>query len=146
MKFIDLDAFIAEREQSTIPDIFKTHGEVYFRKKEMEYLRQALDTKGDVVLGTGGGTPCFGTNMQVITAATPNSIYLQMGLNALLERLMTERAERPLLAKLPEDEIPDYIAKHLFERSYFYNQARIHLKADGKTVAQLVKRVTAELI
>jgi len=31
MKFLDLDDYIEEKENSTIPEIFKEKGEVYFR-------------------------------------------------------------------------------------------------------------------
>ena len=48
--FIDLDDYIAERENSSIPHIFKTKGEIYFRKKETEYLQELLQNPNDFVL------------------------------------------------------------------------------------------------
>ena len=48
--FIDLDDYIAERENSSIPHIFKTKGEIYFRKKEAEYLQELLQNPNDLVI------------------------------------------------------------------------------------------------
>jgi len=68
--FIDLDDFIESNEQMEIPMIFESKGEVYFRKKEFEYLKQILANKDKFVLATGGGTPCYGGNMSAMLEAT----------------------------------------------------------------------------
>ena len=39
--FIDLDDYIAERENSSIPHIFKTKGEIYFRKKKLSTYKNS---------------------------------------------------------------------------------------------------------
>ena len=38
LRFIDLDDYIIEKENSSIADIFKEKGEIYFRRIESEYL------------------------------------------------------------------------------------------------------------
>ncbi len=68
ISFVDLDAYIAEREKCSVPDIFKNKGEIYFRKKEALYLQEVLQKEEDMVLSLGGGTPCFGNNMPLIKA------------------------------------------------------------------------------
>ena len=41
--FLDLDAYIVEKEKASISDLFKTKGEIYFRKKETgSWRRHAL--------------------------------------------------------------------------------------------------------
>ncbi|WP_163427568.1 shikimate kinase [Eubacterium pyruvativorans] len=53
-KFIDLDDLIVEREGMSIPEIFRTKGEDYFRNVETEVLRETCKMSG-VVIACGGG-------------------------------------------------------------------------------------------
>jgi shikimate kinase len=144
--FIDLDEYIEASEDMGIPEIFKTKGEVYFRKKEYEYLGEVLNDQKDFVLSTGGGTPCYGENMNVINNATSNVFYLKVTIAALIERLALEKAERPLIANIPDRELPDFIGKHLFERSFFYAKANHTINSNGKEVGNLVTEIQDLLV
>lgn len=53
---VDTDAFIARREGMTIPEIFESQGEGYFRSLEMG-VAQALSLRSDLVIACGGGLP-----------------------------------------------------------------------------------------
>ena len=64
--FLDLDDYISEKENATISDIFKDKGEIYFRKKETEYLKEIINSYNDIVLALGGGTPCYGNNLKIL--------------------------------------------------------------------------------
>jgi shikimate kinase len=63
--FIDLDKYIEERYFKTVPAIFAEEGECRFREKERRSLLEVSQFE-DVVVGTGGGTPCFFDNMEVM--------------------------------------------------------------------------------
>ncbi|MGN1345402.1 MAG: shikimate kinase [Eubacteriales bacterium] len=52
--FVDTDDLIVERAGRTIPEIFASHGEEYFRKLETEVLAE-VSQKSRLVLATGGG-------------------------------------------------------------------------------------------
>ena len=43
MKLVEMDQEIAEREEMSIPDIFATYGEEYFRNLETELLKGTSD-------------------------------------------------------------------------------------------------------
>ncbi|WP_317044506.1 shikimate kinase [Maribacter sp. 4G9] len=144
--FLDLDDYIEEAEGMSVREIFKNRGEVYFRKRETEYLRQVLEGNEDVVLSVGGGTPCFGTNMQLINDATPNSIYIKTDLNVLCDRLLREKEGRPLIANLAPEDFQEFIAKHLFERSFFYNQAHHTVHNQNKSVEDVVLEIQKILV
>lgn len=51
--YIDLDHYIVEQEQRTIPEIFESDGELAFRQMEAFYLQQCL--KRYDIIATGGG-------------------------------------------------------------------------------------------
>jgi shikimate kinase len=120
LQFIDLDTFIEEAEGQKVSKIFQTKGELYFRKKEFQYLVEVLAFKKGFVLATGGGTPCYGKNLQSILEASSNVIYLKVSLNGLIERLSAEKEHRPLIRDISNDNLTEFIGKHLFERSFFY--------------------------
>jgi len=119
-EFIDLDDFIAASEKMEITKIFEAKGEIYFRKKEFQYLNEILNTKNDFVLSTGGGTPCYGENMNAILEATSNVFYLKISIAGLINRLISEKEHRPLISKIPDQELPDFIALVIsFNRIFF---------------------------
>ncbi|MFT5861738.1 MAG: shikimate kinase [Flavobacteriales bacterium] len=146
--FIDLDAYICKEEKATIPKIFETKGEIYFRKTEARYLKTLVsEAQGKLVVALGGGTPCYGNAMELLKNSGHQTIYLNLPFQALAERLWTERASRPLIASIDTyDDLEDYVRKHLFERGYYYNQAQIVLKINPTaTAAQVVEEIVARL-
>lgn len=133
MNFIDLDDYIIEHEKMSITDIFKNKGEVYFRLKEHEYLKEILVNSDDFILSLGGGTPCYANNMEEINKDEIISVYLNGSITEIVQRLLKKKAKRPLIASLEDDQIPEFVAKHLFERLFFYEQATMTIKIDNKT-------------
>ena len=127
LQFIDLDKYIINKHQKAISDIFDTEGESGFRMKESEALREVC-TKTDLVVSTGGGTPCYEDNMKFINE-NGISIYIEMNPAALLNRLKNSKAERPLINNMNDEELSGFIAEKLEERLEYYNSANI--KVDG---------------
>ena len=145
--FKDLDSCIETAEGITISEIFENKGEIYFRKKEAIVLNKVLSEKNKLVLSTGGGTPCYGTIMHDLLAReNVITIYLKNSLETLTHRLFEERNERPLIAYLETKELlKDFIRKHLFERSFYYNQAALILKCDGLSQEEIVEKLILKL-
>ncbi len=141
MKFIDLDAYISEREKRSILEIFKVKGEIYFRRIESLYLSEILNSKEDFVLSLGGGTPCYGNNMELIQSSKAKSIYIQASIPTLVTRLIKEKGTRPLVAGLENEKITEFVAKHLFERRFFYEQAAILLNTENKSLQEIVSEI-----
>ncbi|WP_459212867.1 shikimate kinase [Aquimarina rhabdastrellae] len=144
---IDLDDYIEAKEEKTIAEIFSTKGEIYFRKKESEYLKECLKTQENAIISLGGGTPCFGNNLAIIKDATNTiTIYLNTTVGGLTKRLILEKSKRPLIAHLEsETALEDFIRKHLFERSYYYNQADHNIKTDNKNIEEITEEIISLL-
>lgn len=132
-EFIDSDSYIQNKEELTIPQIFANKGEVYFRRKEHLYLKELLNLD-QKVLALGGGTPCYGNNMQMIlNSESAISIYLKASIPTLAQRLKPEKDGRPLISHLNNDaDMIEFIGKHLFERSFFYSQSDHTILTDGR--------------
>lgn len=141
MSFLDLDDYIIEKEGMSIAKIFEEKGEVYFRLIENKYLKEILQKEEDFILALGGGTPCYANNMDVINNTDALSIYLNGNTATMIERLIRKKAKRPLVASLDDDKIPEFVAKHLFERRPFYEQAKMNIKIDGKKKKEVAEEL-----
>ena len=129
---IDLDDYIVDKEKDSIKNIFKKKGEIYFRNQENIYLKELIFNDKNFVLSLGGGTPCYSNNMTLLHDL-PNSFYLKANLETLYDRLRIQKAERPLISELDDDKLHEFIAKHLFERSPYYDLAKHKIIVDNKT-------------
>lgn len=121
--FWDLDDRVERREGCSISDIFEKKGEAYFRELEREVLHELCEEYDDFVLATGGGTPCFFDNMEYMNGAG-HTLYLNVSLHVLLQRLKRQRDARPLLAALSDEDLEFFIREHLASRQSFYLQAK----------------------
>lgn len=92
--FLDADIEIEKAAGMSIPDIFESKGEPYFRAGEARVIARLLDG-GPQVLATGGGAFM---NEQTRSAIRQKgiSIWLKADLDVLLRRVK-RRADRPLL-------------------------------------------------
>lgn len=122
--FVDLDDYIEARQGQTISRIFATLGEAAFRDMEREALAEIVAaTDRQLVVACGGGTPCFGDNMEVMDRAGV-TVMLEAPLEVILRRLRLERSKRPLVASLDGDgELEQYVRVNLDRRRPYYSRA-----------------------
>lgn len=146
MEFIDLDEYIEDQMKKSIATIFLEKGEIYFRKVENEMLSRVLNENESVVLSTGGGTPCYGGNMKTILEHSNHSIYLQLPVSTLADRISNEKDDRPLVKNIENEDLIEFVGKHLFERRQFYVQAKHTVNADKKSIEVLVDEIKELLL
>lgn len=130
--FYDLDTTIEEAFELPVHTIFKTKGELAFRKEEKNQLHKVLGQEEDLILSLGGGTPFYYDNADfVFDQKEFKTIYLSSALQNLTKRLFIEKDERPLISHLQsEAELEDFIRKHLFERHHVYDRAIHKISVD----------------
>ena len=146
MNFIDFDHFLEEKEGKSIAEIFEERGEIYFRKKESEYFNELLQGYDNTIISLGGGTPCYGDAMERIKAAEGTSVYINVGVTELTQRLWSQRDHRPVLKHQETlEKLEEFIRKHLFERSFYYNQAAVKFMVKGEPVGELVAQLQQKL-
>lgn len=142
---LDLDKLIEKDQNLTINKIFKQHGEIYFRKLEHQILKETLLIEENCIISLGGGTPCYANNMELFNDNNIITIYLNCSVNGLFERLNENKSKRPLIADMNETELKEFIAKHLFERSFFYNQAKFKIDTENKTRFDIIDEIKSIL-
>lgn len=143
--FVDLDQYIEKKENLTINAIFEQRGEIYFRKLEHQAFVELLASSEQLIIGLGGGTPCYANNHELLIGENVSSIYLKASIQTLFNRLSLNKSKRPLLADKSDEELKEFIAMHLFERSFYYNQAQFTVSVDEKTVDQTVADILTTL-
>jgi len=133
LPFIDADEEIERAAQMTIPEIFDTYGEPYFRNGERRVIArllgrgttmvpsasQAVERK---VLATGGGAFCDAKTRALILDAAI-AVWLDSDVDTLVERV-GRKANRPLLRNGNPREI---LARLREERAPAYAQAPLHV-------------------
>ena len=140
LKLIDLDQQISFKTKLSIPEIFEKKGEIYFRKKEKEILEEIVNTEKNAILSVGGGTPAYYNNMNTLLEKT-ESFYLRTSVKNLVDRVSKQKNKRPLIARISDDDLPEYIAKHLFERQNFYSQAKFTIITDNKEAQNVADEI-----
>lgn len=143
--FVDLDAAIEKAEQRTIPEIFKQSGENYFRLVESELLTKWANSSTDFLMATGGGTPCFFDNIQIMNKLGL-TFFLDVPAMEIAQRIAaSKKQDRPLFNSMDFDVLKDQIETLRSRRFSFYKQAQQTLSGRGIQSQQLVEIIRKEI-
>lgn len=128
MRFLDMDIEIEQRAGMSVSEFFAQAGEQAFREMEREVLRE-LPTQEAMVVATGGGTPCFFDNMELMNRLGV-TLYFKLSAAHLTVRLEQGKSKRPLLRDKNQQELECFIEQALLQREPFYNQAKVVVCCD----------------
>ena len=128
LQFIDLDCYIEERFRKTISQIFAEKGEEEFRNIERRMLHEVGEFE-DVIISTGGGTPCFFDNVEYMNAQG-TTVFLDVPVERLFIRLSIARHKRPLIKEKNDGQLREFIAEQLEKRLPHYSKALHTFRAD----------------
>lgn len=145
IKWLDLDHIIEVNQNLSVSNIFKEKGEIYFRKQEHLELKQLVQSERSFILSTGGGTPCYSNNHMFLNINKVVSIYLSASIEEIFKRLKNNKSQRPLVSNLSDDDLKEFIAKNIFERSFYYNQATFKINTDHKSPEEIVEEIVGLL-
>ncbi|MFI5218490.1 MAG: shikimate kinase [Bacteroidia bacterium] len=138
--FVDLDEAIEQQNGKSISKIFEEEeGEKKFRTLESNTLKD-ISTKEEVVVATGGGTPCFNDNLQLMNE-TGITIYISMSHGSLFHRLAKSKAKRPLIKELSDIKLMDFIMDVLPFRDEFYSKALFTVKGEDIKVEKILELI-----
>jgi len=136
-EFIDLDKTIENSERKSVQEIFNTMGEDQFREYEILALQKIIDINSNIIVSTGGGTPCHFNNMHIMNKQGI-TIYLKTNVGMLAHRLRNSKKKRPLIENLSAVALNAYIVKKLAEREHFYQQAGYEVETKDLDLMQVV--------
>ncbi len=140
MKYVEMDQVIAKREQMSIPDIFETYGEEYFRNRETELLIE-LQSERNVVISCGGGAAMRERNVAemkkngrvVLLTASPEVIYSRV----------KDTEDRPVLKGRKNVEGISELMEQ--RRGKYEAAADIVIRTDRKSVLEICEELIERL-
>jgi shikimate kinase len=143
LPFVDSDEAIEQAAQMSIPEIFTTYGENYFRDGERRVIARLMDQNGPhkdgrrpSVIATGGGAFVNeGTRALILDRAI--AVWLDCDTDTLYERV-GRKGNRPLLQQGNPREV---LARLRSEREPFYSQAPIKVMSGNGPHARTVTHV-----
>jgi shikimate kinase len=134
---IDFDETIEQREGQRIADIFRQHGEAYFRRLEAR-LTEEVEARSEVVLVPGGG---WVSQPGLFERLRPSSmfVWLRVRPDTVYDRhSRLGLRDRPLLAV---DDQRTAIRDLLATREPLYQQADVTIDTDSRTVEEVADRI-----
>ena len=144
LSFIDLDLFIENRYRKTIRQIFEEKGEDFFRELEQKTLREVAEFE-DVIISTGGGTPCFHQNMMYMNEKGM-TVYLKVSTDELVKRISLNKSARPVLTGHSGNGLNLFVEETITKRKPVYEQAHIVLDAETLDIATLCTQLQQKLV
>ncbi len=104
----------------------------------------SLMNKDNVIISTGGGTPCHYNNMELMNQ-NGLTIYLKMSANTLVSRLRSAKTDRPLVSGKSPEELYGFIISHLENREPFYSEAQYKVKAKDLNINELADFIRKDI-
>ena len=137
--FVDLDEAFEEEYRISIPVFFQKYNEPAFRSCERKVLLDKLQLE-NVVISSGGGTPCFADNMAIMKQFGI-VVYIKMAPASLFDRLSHAKRVRPLVQNKSPEELRAYIDTNLPLRETFYQQAHLTVKGENIDIEGLCREL-----
>ena len=144
LSFIDLDHYIEGRYHKTVGQLFAERGEDEFRDIERRMLREVAMFE-DILVSTGGGTPCFFDNMDFMNESG-KTVYLKVSVDELAKRLEICKTTRPVLKGRSGDELKQFIDEKKQKREPFYTKASLVFDAENMMTERDVYTIIESLI
>lgn len=140
LQFTDTDERIVEEQGMSIPDIFKTYGEPYFRDLETDLLRRMQSDTENCVISVGGGMPVREENRKLLRKLGC-VIYLSASKETIISRVSGD-GSRPLLAG---EDLEAKVSALMKARENLYRQAaHLDIRTDGRSVQQVIQIIGQE--
>ncbi len=137
--FLDFDEEIERKEGATIKAIFELKGEAYFRQIEAQTLSKVADLEKNIVIATGGGTPCYYNGIELMNVVG-TTIFIDVSTKTLINRLKNN-VSRPLL----NEGVAQKILQLYNKRIATYSKADIKMEADNISTNNLINNIVNKL-
>ncbi len=141
MDYIDTDDLIIEKSGMSINEIFNIHGEIGFRKLEMEVIED-LEKIENTVISCGGGLILNASNIDLLKN-NGKLIWLKASPDQIYNRLSDDNT-RPLLKN---DLTIEKLSQILNSRLSLYKSAsHLAIDTDGKNIQEISKEIVEKLL
>ncbi len=138
--FKDLDLVIENEYGMTVSEIFRDHGEAFFRSSESRLLQQIMKENDSLVVATGGGALLNKVNLDLVKANRGFVFFLDVDLGIISQRISGDPGRPLLITKTYEETRQLYT-----ERMPLYRYAADHTVHASKDTSDVVADIKAAL-
>lgn len=147
--FVDLDSLVEDSAGMSVPQIFATAGQQHFRTLEARALARVCADGAPagrtLVVACGGGTPCFGNNMDTMLA-TGTVVWLRARTDIVIARLLDAPGQRPIVEGLTRPELETFLERNLAERTPHYSRAHATFDSSELDTPDQIRATAARFI
>ena len=129
--FADTDDYIESTHNQSIPEIFKLHGEEYFRELEYNAIKHFANSN-KIVLSLGGGLPIKDKNKEVLKKMFV--VYIKSDFENCYSRI--KNSDRPIVKNNTKSQLNE----HYNNRIPHYEQVA-DLVVDGEDIEEMAEQV-----
>ena len=130
----DIDKLIEKKNEMKITEIFKTKGEIYFRKEEEFVTIKYLNKKKSIISLGGGGFINDKIRKKVLSECI--SVWLNANLETIYKRIKNSK-KRPLINKNNQNNI----GKIFIERKKIYSLADYEINCDNLSLNKISNKI-----
>ena len=134
INFFDIDKLVEKKNEMKITEIFKTKGEIYFRKEE-EFVTMKYLNKKESIISLGGGA-FINDKIRKKILSECISVWLNINLGTIYKRLKNTK-KRPLVYKNNQNNI----GKIFSERKKIYSLADHEINCDKLNINQISNKI-----
>ena len=134
INFFDIDKLVEKKNEMKITEIFKTKGEIYFRKEEEFVTIKYLNKKESIISLGGGGFINDKIRKKVLSECI--SVWLNVNLETIYTRLKNSK-KRPLIYNNNQNNI----GKIFMERKKIYSLADHEINCDILNLNQISNKI-----
>jgi shikimate kinase len=136
----DSDAYIEQKTNLSIAEIFAKCGESYFRDLESQALETLMKLDG-IVLATGGGAVLRYKNIQVLQR-NGLVVYLRVTPEEAFKRLVKDPKSARTRPPLTDQDLLTEIRETIRLRAHYYEQAaHATVDVDGRDVEAVLRQI-----
>jgi shikimate kinase len=134
INFFDIDKLVEKKNEMKITEIFKTKGEIYFRKEEKFVTMKYLNKKESIISLGGGGFINDKIREKVLSECI--SVWLNVSLKTIYKRLKNSKI-RPLASNDKQNNL----GKIFLERKKIYSLADHEINCNNLNIDQISSRI-----
>ncbi len=134
INFFDIDELVEKKNEMKIAEIFKTKGEIYFRKEEEFATMKYLNKKGSIISLGGGGFVNDKIREKVLSECI--SMWLNVNLKTIYKRIKNSKT-RPLA----NNDNQNNLGKIFLERKKIYSLADHEINCDNLNIDKISKKI-----
>jgi shikimate kinase len=134
INFFDIDKLVEKKNKMKITEIFKTKGEIYFRREE-EFITTKYLNKKESIISIGGGA-FINDKIREKVLSECISIWLNVNLKTIYKRLKNSKI-RPLA----NNDNQDNLSKIFLERKKIYSLADHKINCNNLNINQISNKI-----